>query len=390
MNTFTPSRAAAIARGVYALIDQSVSQAECQGDLLGCEGMFNVVDVSRFTGRSGGLYVFKKLSGFGYIAEGIGRRQGEVLVVTRGTRLICYDWPTNFNVGLQIGAGNELVHAGFHEVWKSFSADVAGFLRGRNPSLIHCVGHSLGGALALLNADYFTSLRVAEVKLYTFGSPRVGDINFARSICRRVGEENMYRVFHCADPVPMIPMFPFFHVPLRAGGYQLGNGARGIFNKDAHGMVESYIPGVRDQSWAALRNRDLSRDGRMNVELWLEQVNAGGGMIVKGSTWCMMMITRALTWLLNKASLLIFGSISGVASAGMTALDYLAWMLGRGAALSLEISGYLTSIINAIFRFTGRTMLTGVSLTTAFIRWVLGLLYGSLSLVARQALSLLR
>ena len=389
MNALSPSQAASIARGVYFLLDQTVSEAAARADLLGCEGMFSVEDRSRFTGRSGCLSVLKRLSGFGYIAEGIGKYQGEVLVVTRGTKT-AFDWLSNGNVGLALGPGGHYVHAGFHEIWKSFSTDVAAFLRGRNPSVIHCVGHSLGGALALLNADYFTSLRVAEVKLYTFGSPRVGDINFARSICQRVGEENMYRVFHCADPVPMIPMFPFFHVPLRAGGYQLGNGARGIFNKDAHGMVESYIPGVRDQSWAALRNRNLSRDGRMNVELWLEQVNAGRGMIVKGSTWCMMMITRALTWLLNKASLLIFGSISGVASAGMTALDYLAWMLGRGAALSLEISGYLTSIINAIFRFTGRTMLTGVSLTTAFIHWVLGLLYGSLSLVARQALSLLR
>ncbi len=389
MSEFSPSQAAEIAVGVYNLLKRNASEIIDRGVSLGCEGMFSFDLQSDFQARSGGLYVCKKLSRFGYISEGIGKYQGEVLVVTRGTKT-AFDWLSNGNVGLALGPGGHYVHAGFHEIWNSFSTDVAAFLRGRNPSVIHCVGHSLGGALASLNADYFTSLRVAEVKLYTFGSPRVGDVNFARSICRRVGEQNMYRVFHCADPVPMIPMFPFFHVPLRAPGYQLGNGARGIFNKDAHGMEESYIPGVRDQSWTALRNRDLSRDGRMNVELWLEQVNAGGGMIVKGSTWCMMMITRALTWLLNKASLLTFGSISAVASAGMTALDYLAWMLGRGAALSLEFSGYLTSIITAIFRFMGRTVMSGMSLTTAIIRWVLGLLYGSLSLVARQALSLLR
>jgi len=157
MSTLTPEQAAAIASGVYALRDQTVTQAAERHDVLGCEGMFDVVDDSRFNGVSGGLYVCKVLGGFGYIAEGIGRHVREILVATRGTA-IAVDWLTNANIGIQPGPGGERVHAGFHETWKSFSAEVARFLRGRNPTVIHCVGHSLGGALATLNADYFSSI----------------------------------------------------------------------------------------------------------------------------------------------------------------------------------------------------------------------------------------
>ena len=389
MSTLTPEQAAAIASGVYALRDQTVTQAAARHDVLGCEGMFDVVDDSRFNGVSGGLYVCKVLGGFGYIAEGIGRHAREILVATRGTA-IGVDWLTNANIGFHPGPGGERVHAGFHETWKSFSAEIARFLRGRNPTVIHCVGHSLGGALATLNADYFSSIRAGQVKLYTFGSPRVGGSAFAGSLEDRVGTQNIFRTFHCADPVPMIPLFPFFHVPAAGAGYQLGNGARGIFNFGAHGMAKSYVPGVLDQNWTALRNRDLGNDGKMNVQLWLEQVSAGSGGIVKGSTWALAMICKALTWLLEKAALIAFTGLGAGVSAGLTALDYLAMMLAKGAELSVEISAYLRTIVAAIFRFLGRTVTAGASMTLSFIRWVLDLLHHSLAMVARRALGVPR
>lgn len=389
MSTLTPDQAAAIARGVYFLRDQTVSESVAQRDILGSEGLFNVTDGSRFEGNSGGLYWCRVLSGFGYIAEGIGRHKGEILVATRGTA-IAIDWLTNASVGLQRGPGGERVHVGFHETWKSFSADISHFLRGRNPTVIHCVGHSLGGALAALNADYFSSIRAGMVKLYTFGSPRAGTSMFAQSLDDRVGAENMFRTFHCADLVPMVPLFPFFHVPATNPGYQLGSGSRGLLSSGAHDMEKSYIAGVSRQSWTAMRNRDLGNDHKMNVQLWLEQVSAGSSGIVMGSTWALAMICKALTWLLDKAALLALSGISAGLTAGLTALDYLAMMLGRGAELSIEISTYLSTIITAIFRFLGRSVIAGASLTLSFIRWVLDLLYHSVATVAGRALSLLR
>ena len=377
--TLTPKQAAAIARGVYHLIDKGVGEVRDRGLSLGCEGLFTVNGDSRFAGRSGGLIACKKLSGFGYIALGEGTRQNEVLVATRGTTS-GFDWLTNLNTGLQLGPGGRLVHAGFHETWKSFSAEVKDFLRGRNPSVIHCVGHSLGGALATLNADYLSSVRAAEVKLYTFGSPRVGDTFFARGLSERVGRQNMYRVHHVADPVPKIPLFPFCHVPASLAGYEITAGPTGLINIRAHFMQHSYIPGVGDLAWQALGTREVPREA--GVQEWLAQVGSGSGGILMGSASALQMIGKAMAWILGKIASITVGTSLTL---GMTVLDQMAWLLSTGAKASVELSMQVSAVIRAIFRFLGRTVVAGASLTTSFIRWVLDLLYTSLAAVVRRA-----
>jgi hypothetical protein len=72
----------------------------------------------------------------------------------------------------------------------------------------------------------------------------------------------------------------------------------------------------------------------------------------------------------------------------MTVLDQLAWLLSKGAELSIEVSSYVSAIITAIFRFLGRTATAGASLTVSFIRWVLGLLFKALVAVANRAFML--
>ena len=96
-------------------------------------------------------------------------------------------------------------------------------------------------------------------------------------------------------------------------------------------------------------------------------------------------IGSAMVWILGKVANIAVGT---VVTAGMTALDQLAWMLSRGAQLSVEVSSYIALTIAAIFRFLGRTMVAGASMTMTFIRWVLGLLYDALAAVARRALAL--
>jgi triacylglycerol lipase len=389
MNTLLPNQAAKIASGVYLLRQRTVSELANRGISVGCEDMFSIGDSSRFVGRSGGLYACKALSGYGYIAEGLGDYRNQILVVTRGTKT-GFDWLSNANVGMQIGPGGELVHAGFHEIWKSFSHELSSFLRGRNPSIIHCVGHSLGGALATLSADYFSSIGAAEVKLYSFGCPRTGGLFFARSLGMRVGEQNIYRVHHRSDPVPKLPFFPFFHVPANSAGYQLTAGPSGLISTDAHDMDETYLPGVARESWPALGRFCAESSREMNPQPWLVQVAAGSGSITMGSAWALSMISKALGWLLREVSVSFLTAINCGLTAGLTVLDQLAWMLSKGAELSFEVSQYVRTIITAIFRFLGRSVIAGASLTLSFIRWVLDLLYHSVATVAGRALSLLR
>src|SRR5690625_5942183 len=84
---------------------------------------------------------------------------------------------------------------------------------------VHCIGHSLGGAVATLAADCVARNRPNPVRLCTFGAPRVGGNFFARSCTNLVGEENIMRVFHTTDPVPMMPIFPYTHAPTRGPAY---------------------------------------------------------------------------------------------------------------------------------------------------------------------------
>lgn len=75
---------------------------------------------------------------------------------------------------------------------------------GEVPRRVLITGHSLGGALATLAARDVAELRPdADVRLYTFGSPRVGNRAFAAEVARLV--PHTYAVINVRDPVPRVP-----------------------------------------------------------------------------------------------------------------------------------------------------------------------------------------
>jgi triacylglycerol lipase len=377
MTALTPQEAARMARGVYLLREQTVSAVQSSNSDLGCEGLFKVDDSSRFVGTSGGLFS-KPLSGFGYIAEGDCKRQGEIVVVTRGTNMGA-DWVSNLNVSVEFGSTGMIVHAGFNEVWKSFAGEIRGFMQGRNPSAIHCIGHSLGGALANLNADYFSGAEMGRVFLYTFGAPRVGLEPFSHVLTDRLGADSIFRVSHQADPVPMIPIFPFRHLPFAHPGYLLTNGG-GLIRVGAHHMRGSYISGIGDNSWSSLQTESPERDWGDRIKAWLQSDAGHSGPAIFSAT-LLGMITRALQWVLKRAKAVMFAAV-GTVTTGMTLLDQLAWLLTKGAELSAEVAGYVKTLIGAIFRFLGRAANKVEDLTVAFLRWVLDLLFQALATTA--------
>ena len=183
MTALSPEVAAKIAIRVYDLKDMTVADVRRNAPL-GCEGLFKVQDDSRFTGKSGG-YVFRQLSGFGYIAEGEGTRQGEILIATRGTDSFHDKW-SDAQIGVRRGPSGAPVHLGFQRVWASYEEELRAFMRGKNPSHVHCVGHSLGGGLSMLNGDFCAANRL-PVSIYTFGCPRVGFQSFSQGLTRGVG-----------------------------------------------------------------------------------------------------------------------------------------------------------------------------------------------------------
>ncbi|MCP4338671.1 MAG: hypothetical protein GY799_07215 [Desulfobulbaceae bacterium] len=70
---------------------------------------------------------------------------------------------------------------------------------------IHCIGHSLGGAVATLAAHWVKRTTYKYVELYTFGAPKPGFEGFAKSFTTLLEQKNVHRVYHSTDPVPMVP-----------------------------------------------------------------------------------------------------------------------------------------------------------------------------------------
>jgi hypothetical protein len=235
----------------------------------------------------------------------------------------------------------------------------------------------------MLNADYFTANNI-PVSLYTFGCPRVGGRTFSEILTHRVGAENILRVSHDTDPVPMLPSFPFTHAPFHGKHYTLARG--GMIAPTAHYM-EGYVRSVTGKSWSSLANAQVSTDWTdMVARAWLEAVKGGGGGIMMYSGASLEVIGQALRWIIKKAlSLGLVFPACNTLGGTLTAVDLLATLVDQSAKLSKEIAEDVKTIMAAILRFLGRSAATTAELTHQFIRWVFDLLYSSISSMANRA-----
>lgn len=116
----------------------------------------------------------------------------------------------------------------FNKVWKNGLYEELLALKQQYPSYqLWVTGHSLGGALAALAAGSAAKEGIypsANIRLYTYGQPRTGDVAFAKAIeqlvssvprkssrlCRLFQVPESYRVTHKQDIVPHVPPQGFF------------------------------------------------------------------------------------------------------------------------------------------------------------------------------------
>lgn len=103
------------------------------------------------------------------------------------------------------------LHRGFQNDTKAIHADIKPYLK-RDYSM-RITGHSLGGAIAIILADYLVKDGYKVERVVTFGQPKVTDLE-GKSITR----SGITRVAHDKDVVPMLPPsgFPFAN----KSGYQ--------------------------------------------------------------------------------------------------------------------------------------------------------------------------
>ena len=81
---------------------------------------------------------------------GKGRFKGQAFVAIKGTASL-YDALSDLNAGVRSSHTGFSVHQGFYYAFNSIQSELQQFIRGlKSTSVVHCVGHSLGGAIATL------------------------------------------------------------------------------------------------------------------------------------------------------------------------------------------------------------------------------------------------
>jgi pimeloyl-ACP methyl ester carboxylesterase len=367
----TPEEASILADSAYATLGSPTPALDAARQAGGSTSAFDVGGSSIFTGVTG----FGVSSNFGYWAFGnTPQRQGECLVSIRGTNLIS-DWLTDARLSGASGPNGHLVHSGFSKLNQIILPQVKLALRNKNPSTIHIVGHSLGGAVATLLADALKDY--TKLYLYTFGAPRAGSINHAAYLTHKLGAQNIYRVYHDTDPVPMVPIFPYGHCPAGSHGYLL-EGTGMIISPGAHSM-DLYKSNAK-ASWSSMQVMAHRRFSLDTVDGVLQQAGAiPGGYL---SSLLMRLIVKALGMIMEAAGMTAGLALLGVA----TIADQLAYVMAKGVAMVGATAELLQNLIHQIMRFVGVTASRSVSFTVTFLKWLTEKLFGTIAMLARQAI----
>lgn len=140
------------------------------------------------------------------------------------------NWITDLNAQRVAypGLKGATVHKGMYNAYLSIARQVnlaaKSLLANCQNCHVYLTGHSLGGAIATLAAADLYSLS-PDLSLYTFGSPRVGDLAFATYFDRIVPDT--FRIVHNHDLVPHVPQrfLGFRHVSREVWYYSGSNGS---------------------------------------------------------------------------------------------------------------------------------------------------------------------
>lgn len=139
----------------------------------------------------------------------VATRDGDLLIAFRGTQ-DAKDWITDAKFRRTSWDGGS-VHRGFAAAYNSVSEQIRKALtdaavNGGGISRLWLTGHSLGGALATLCALDMRMDGYYVDGVYTFGSPRVGDSNFA-TYYNYLLRDRTFRITNGNDVVTRLPAF---------------------------------------------------------------------------------------------------------------------------------------------------------------------------------------
>ncbi|WP_444923645.1 lipase family protein [Microbulbifer sp. DLAB2-AF] len=323
---------------------------------------------NKIEGKTGAFALIKSAHAMGVATCGKDKFKGQAFVALKGTAS-GYDLLTDLNAGIKRFHTGGSVHQGFYYTFDSFFPQLESFSHNlpSHVHTIHCVGHSLGGALATLAADWLSANTGRTIKLYTYGSPRVGLDQFSSNCKRRLTPQNIYRVYHRADAVPMVPTWPFIHVPDGGmGDFELPTPSYNpLTNHSSETYVESVAPNETSLDWDTVRQKKPKDNLDKSVEAWLR--SDGILSLSMNTAW---IAGEALLWVLKKVSHLAGISLVVAGSTTFTILDRLAIFLHNAYQISKDISFWVMRLVRRLAQLIGMVVVEGVDITVSFIRMV--------------------
>jgi len=333
-----------------------------------------------FTGETG----WNTVSGFGYVLHFERGNRRHAVIAVRGTRpeLGWYDIGTDFRFAHTGFGPYGRVHKGFSNV---FSSILPQLQREEGPimdaDVIHCVGHSLGGAIATLAAGHYRA-RNKDVRLYTFGSPRVGYRDSHAAFEQAIGSKNIFRVAHNRDPITLIATFPYIHVLspyTEDNNFTLTSPVSSI-SMNNHDMYayERRVASVED--WSGVRGMAKSCD-HSNSKL------AQALLADPNASWLKKYTVSALAGLLTLFEDVLRGAARAFYDI-VTGVDVIAAVICDGVKLVGAVGEKLKYILRLAAKWAGIAVANEAALTDTVIRAILNAMTARINQVGVAALQL--
>ncbi|WP_027328561.1 lipase family protein [Marinimicrobium agarilyticum] len=386
MNTPSPTVAAELASDIYRVQTDSQVQLFMSHPVFSRRNVKVAPEFSHLKAEVGGRLVLNHKDGFGICSKGGDQHVNEVFLVFRGTTTANKkaDFLTDARIGITNNQSGLPVHIGFNHCFSSMVPEIKKFFSSLNGNVtaVHCIGHSLGGAVAALAADWVARNLKHSTHLYTFGAPRVGTDWFVKSTTSTVGGRNMHRVYHKTDPVTMAPLYPFMHAPYNAPGHYV-HSSQPLLSGEAHRMT-NYTRSVKDKSWEALSGApEPPYTLESAIEAWLESKTPVDSSSPTFWRW----VDSALIYVVKKVAMAALVGLQGAFISFFTVADKIAYILATGISMAETVSFWVERLMRKIMQALGmRTPESKAALTEGLIRYVLRRLTAKSNKEARNAI----
>jgi hypothetical protein len=307
---------------------------------------FNGSNAFLLRGRSNTTFRYP----FGAVMPGEANRRNQMLIVFRGSVKWFQDYiGIDTAMAPAMSSKGFMVHGGFNTVFKSCKPDLDAAMNSlwfdnTHMHTVHIAGHSMGGALATLCAEYLINSGY-NVYLYTFGAPRVGMADHAHYMWNNLGT-NIHRYYYPNDFITWLPILPYWHLPGIKLKPPFGDG---FWARGTHGEYFTF----RGQT---IMHRATSLSGVVSNDI-KEEVKA---LFAKNPP-------RYRCWTATRILLKALGavlrfSVGGSLFIGVTVLDQvvhaLTWMFNTNRkdnkSVVLSLTGYALKILGIPFFGAGK------------------------------------